>query len=68
MGSTVVAEVSIVPNGSGGFALSAALRVHIGGGIAADLAESLTAAAHEVCPYSVATRGNVPVTVATTVA
>ncbi|SDU51644.1 organic hydroperoxide resistance protein [Jiangella alkaliphila] len=66
--STVVAEVSIVPAGAGGFTLTAALRVHVGGGIAQELAESLTAAAHEVCPYSAATRGNVPVTLTTTVA
>lgn len=66
--SAVVAEVSIAPAAGGGFALSATLRVQIGGGIAPELAESLAAAAHEVCPYSVATRGNVPVTVTTTVA
>ncbi|RIQ18960.1 Ohr family peroxiredoxin [Jiangella rhizosphaerae] len=66
--SAVVAEVSIVPTSTGGFALSAALHVHLGGGIAPETAETLAAAAHEVCPYSVATRGNVPVTVTTTVA
>lgn len=66
--STVVAEVSIVAAGTGGFTLTAALRVHVGGGIDPELAESLTAAAHEVCPYSAATRGNVPVTLTTTVA
>ncbi|ASW54534.1 Ohr family peroxiredoxin [Plantactinospora sp. KBS50] len=64
--SGVVAEVSIVATATGGWGLSAALRVQIGGGIAPDVAESLTAAAHEVCPYSLATRGNVPVTVTTT--
>ncbi|WP_116950006.1 organic hydroperoxide resistance protein [Jiangella endophytica] len=66
--SAVVAEVSIVPAAAGGYALTAALRVHVGAGIAPEVAESLAAAAHEVCPYSVATRGNVPVTVTTTVA
>ncbi len=66
--STVAAEISITPTATGGFGLSAALRVHIGGGIAPDVAESLVAAAHEVCPYSVATRGNVPVAITTTVA
>jgi Ohr subfamily peroxiredoxin len=64
--STVTAEISVVPTATGGFALNAVLRVHIGGGIAGDVAETLTAAAHEVCPYSVATRGNVPVTLTTT--
>jgi Ohr subfamily peroxiredoxin len=65
--SRVAAEVSVVPGEGGGFALSAALRIHIGGGIAADAAEELTAAAHEVCPYSAAIRGNVPVRLTTTV-
>jgi len=66
--STVAAEISIIPTETGGFALSAALRVHLGGGLTQEVAESITAAAHEVCPYSVATRGNVPVTITTTVA
>jgi Ohr subfamily peroxiredoxin len=66
--STVTAEVSLVPTDTGGFGLSAALRVHIGGGIALADAEALTAAAHEVCPYSAATRGNVPTALSTTVA
>ncbi|GAB3477051.1 organic hydroperoxide resistance protein [Nocardiopsis coralliicola] len=65
--STVAAEVSISATEAGGYALSAELRVHIGG-LAPEAAESLTAAAHEVCPYSVATRGNIAVTVTTTVA
>jgi lipoyl-dependent peroxiredoxin len=65
--SAVTAEISLVPTEAGGFALDAALRVHIGGGIALETAESLVAAADEVCPYSLATRGNVPVTLATTV-
>ncbi|WP_369137007.1 Ohr family peroxiredoxin [Modestobacter versicolor] len=66
--STVVAEVSIVPSGTGGFALDVALRVHVGGGADLATAESLAAAAHEVCPYSAATRGNVPVSITATVA
>lgn len=66
--SAVAADISIVKTDTGGLALTAALRVHIGGGIASATAESLVAEAHEVCPYSVATRGNVPVTVTTTVA
>ncbi|WP_062205736.1 organic hydroperoxide resistance protein [Streptomyces sp. NBRC 109706] len=63
--STVVAEISLLPTEAGGWALHAALKVRIGGGVAPDIAETLTAAAHEVCPYSVATRGNVPVTLST---
>ncbi|GAB3597082.1 organic hydroperoxide resistance protein [Microbacterium tumbae] len=65
--SAVAAEVSIVPNQAGGFALEAALHVHVGSGLDLETAEGLTSAAHEVCPYSVATRGNVPVTLETTV-
>jgi lipoyl-dependent peroxiredoxin len=66
--SAVVAEVSVAPAADGRFALTAALHVHIGGGISQEIAESLASAAHAMCPYSVATRDNVPVTVTTTVA
>ncbi|GAB3633132.1 organic hydroperoxide resistance protein [Microbacterium shaanxiense] len=66
--STVTAEIAVVPTETGGFTLSAALRVHIGDGIDPEVAESLTAAAHEVCPYSAATRGNIPVELTTTTA
>lgn len=66
--STVAAEISIAKTELGGLGLNAALRVHIGGGISLETAEALTAAAHEVCPYSQATRGNVPTTLTTTVA
>lgn len=62
------AEVAVVPTATGGFTLEAMLRVHLGGGITADVAEEITAGAHEVCPYSAATRGNIPVTLTTTVA
>jgi len=67
VGSTVAAEISLVPTEAGGFALSAVLRVHVGGGIDLETAQSLTAAAHAVCPYSLATSGNVPVVLETTV-
>lgn len=66
--SSVAAEVAVVPTETGGFALSANLRVHVGGGIDQEAAESLSAAAHEVCPYSNAVRGNIPVALSTTVA
>lgn len=66
--SAVVAEVDLVPNGDGGFSLGATLHVELGGGVTQDLAEELAEAAHAVCPYSLATRGNIPVTVRTTVA
>jgi len=66
--STVTAEIAVVPTEAGGFTLNATLQVHIGNGIDPEVAESLTAAAHEVCPYSAATRGNIPVTLTTTTA
>ncbi|MBL0886965.1 organic hydroperoxide resistance protein [Myceligenerans indicum] len=57
--TAVTAEVGIGPNAVGGFALEAVLTVEIGG-VDQPTAERLVAAAHEVCPYSNATRGNVP--------
>lgn len=59
-GSSVTAQVGIGADGSGGFALEVTLRVNFP---AMDLttAESVTQAAHQVCPYSNATRGNIPV-------
>ncbi|NMF27845.1 organic hydroperoxide resistance protein [Cellulosimicrobium aquatile] len=66
--SAVVAEVDLVPTGDGGFSLGATLHVELGGGVTLDVAEELAEAAHAVCPYSLATRGNIPVTVRTTVA
>ncbi|AXE39746.1 Ohr family peroxiredoxin [Acidipropionibacterium virtanenii] len=66
--STVTAQVTLNKTAEGGLALSAELLVHVGGGMAQEAAEELVAAAHAVCPYSVATSGNVPVTLTTTVA
>ncbi len=59
--ASVTADVGIGPNGQGGFALSASLVVNLPG-IAAEQAQALVDKAHEVCPYSNATRGNIPVT------
>jgi osmotically inducible protein OsmC len=59
--SAVTAEVGIGPNGSGGFGLEVTLHVELGG-IEQPAAEALVEAAHQVCPYSNATRGNIPVT------
>jgi Ohr subfamily peroxiredoxin len=66
--STVAAEISMTRTEADDLALNASLRVHIGGGIDQETAERLTAAAHDVCPYSATTRGNVPTTLTTTVA
>jgi Ohr subfamily peroxiredoxin len=61
--STVEADVTIGTIGGGGYGLAVALRVAIPG---VELAKvlALTEAAHQVCPYSNATRGNIDVTLA----
>ncbi|MGC5166472.1 organic hydroperoxide resistance protein [Luteimicrobium sp. DT211] len=65
--SAVVAEVSIHPADDGAFGLSAALHVELAG-VDQGTADHLVEAAHKVCPYSNATRGNIPVTIDATVA
>jgi len=55
-------SVSLSPNGSGGFQLSVELAVTLPDVDDAELAKKIVAAAHEVCPYSNATRGNIEVT------
>lgn len=62
--SAVTAEVGIGPDDAGGFGLEITLRVELGG-IDQATAERLVEAAHRTCPYSNATRGNVPVTLET---
>ncbi|MER7461214.1 organic hydroperoxide resistance protein [Micromonospora sp. NPDC126480] len=59
-GSVVEAEVGIGPNGSGGFGLTVALAVDLPA-VPRATAEELVAQAHQVCPYSNATRGNIDV-------
>ena len=61
--TSIKAEVSIGPMAGkpGAFSISAALAVSIPGMDKA-AAEALVKAAHEVCPYSNATRGNIDVT------
>ncbi|AIO70898.1 organic hydroperoxide resistance protein [Burkholderia oklahomensis] len=58
--TTVTAEVGIGPNEEGGFALDVELRVALPGFDAA-AAKALVDRAHQVCPYSNATRNNVAV-------
>ncbi len=57
--SSVTAEVGIGKQGEG-FGLTVELVVSLPG-IDHDVAEKLVAAAHQVCPYSNATRGNIDV-------
>lgn len=60
---SVKATIGIGQNDKGpGFAISAALSVNLPG-MEKDVAEALIAKAHQVCPYSNATRGNVDVQV-----
>jgi osmotically inducible protein OsmC len=59
--AAVTAEVGLNPNGSGGFGLSVTLRVELPDHVDADTGRELVEAAHQVCPYSNATRGNIPV-------
>jgi osmotically inducible protein OsmC len=60
-GSTVTAEVGIGPiNGGAGYGLEVVLEVSLPG-VDRATAEDLVAKAHEVCPYSNATRGNIKV-------
>ncbi|RLP75933.1 organic hydroperoxide resistance protein [Mycetocola tolaasinivorans] len=65
--SAVVADISIFPNGQGGYGLAAALHVEIADIELAE-AERLVSLAHQVCPYSNATRGNIKVEIETVVA
>ena len=62
-GSSVGSRVQIMPDGDGGFQLGVHLEVVLPG-VEEGLAQELADAAHQVCPYSNATRGNIEVTVA----
>jgi lipoyl-dependent peroxiredoxin len=61
----VFAEVGMGPNRGGGFALSVALDVAIAG-VDQSTAEEIVAAAHAVCPYSNAVKGNIDVAITVT--
>jgi osmotically inducible protein OsmC len=60
--SSVGGRVQIGPNGEGGYQLAVMLEVVIPG-VEHDQAQALADAAHQVCPYSNATRGNIDVTI-----
>ena len=63
--TTVGGRVHIGPNGDGGFELSVELEVTIPD-LPHDQAQELADAAHQICPYSNATRGNIEVTITVT--
>ena len=58
--ASVTAEIGFGPRSEGGFGITADLTISLPGVDRAD-AEKLAQAAHEVCPYSNATRNNVDV-------
>ena len=57
----MIANVSFGPSEDGGFGLAVELEVDIPG-VEAVQAQELVELAHEFCPYSKATRGNIEVT------
>jgi osmotically inducible protein OsmC len=61
-GTQVSASIGIGPLADGGFGLNAALVIYAPN-LDRPTAQSLADAAHQVCPYSNATRGNIEVTV-----
>ncbi|WP_367133407.1 organic hydroperoxide resistance protein [Saccharothrix sp. HUAS TT1] len=64
--TTVTAKVDLGGDSKGGFQLAVRLAVHVPG-IDQDVADQLVEAAHRICPYSNATRGNIEVALSTTV-
>lgn len=60
--SAVVAEVTLKHDEQQGYSLSGVIRLELAG-IEQATAQELADAAHQLCPYSRATRGNVPVVV-----
>ncbi len=56
----VVVKIGLSRNESGGLVLSAGLSVTIAG-VDQKMAEELVGAAHQICPYSNAIRGNIDV-------
>lgn len=64
--TTVTATVTIGQLDNGGFGLAAKLHAHIPE-VTEQVAKELIEAAHQVCPYSNATRGNIVVTLSVSV-
>ena len=60
-GVAIDAEVDLNA-GDGGFSISARLNVHVPG-VERDVAQHLVDTAHQICPYSKATRGNIDVVI-----
>jgi osmotically inducible protein OsmC len=58
---SIDSRVSLIPTAERGFALAVALDVSLPDVSDPDQAAKLVVAAHSVCPYSNATRGNIEV-------
>ena len=58
---SIDSKVSLSPDGKGGFQLAVELDVSLPSVADGEAAKQLVAAAHRVCPYSNATRGNIEV-------
>ncbi|AWI27595.1 organic hydroperoxide resistance protein [Streptomyces tirandamycinicus] len=58
---SVTAEVGIGKDEDGGFGLAVVLRVELPESLEGGTGAQLVEQAHQVCPYSRATRGNIPV-------
>jgi Ohr subfamily peroxiredoxin len=57
----IASAVHLQPDGAGGFKLAVDLDVTLPSVQDADQAVALVHAAHQICPYSSATRGNIEV-------
>jgi Ohr subfamily peroxiredoxin len=60
-GTAIDAEVDLGPSGDA-FGIAARLNISLPG-MERDAAQSLIEAAHQICPYSRATRGNIDATI-----
>src|SRR2546430_8187372 len=60
--STVTVDVTLGTIENGAYGIAAAIKVHIPG-VDPEVAQKLADAAHQVCPYSNATRGNIDVAI-----
>jgi Ohr subfamily peroxiredoxin len=59
--ATIASAVSLLPTGDGGFKVAVALDVQLPAVADRETAAELIRGAHQVCPYSNATRGNIDV-------
>jgi lipoyl-dependent peroxiredoxin len=60
--AAIDSKVTLTPTGTGGFQLGVELDVNLPSIEDSELAAELVRGAHQVCPYSNATRGNIEVT------